>query len=669
MDTQTASTVATIISRFLYKNSRKACLCIVSMLALTQVAKSQQAILGNNLIVNSDAEAGSAATDISHPVTTIPNWTRGGVGNVSVLPYTITNYLVSSSPAPPNHGFQYFVGAGYPGAATLSQDIDVSAGASVISAGNVKYTISGYMGSSNPSDYFGTAQIGVAFKNAAGQTFTTATVGPLAYPGNGLVLQQQMGLVPSGTTRITVTLSFVGINGGNGAVDNLSLVLTTLDTSPGKVLGHNLVVNGGAEGGPNSPPNVVVPYIPGWSSDTASVAPYGGTNWVALTATGPADRGVNAFCGRAALGSSNMYQDIDVSAAATLIDAGSVTYNIAAWLGRVSGNYPGATLKYTFFDWSDPPKQLAATAQLIANPVPGNGLAEVSNAASLPPGTRRVRIEVDFVGAGGGGGDLADNIVFTLSAPGGPPVITPAGIVSAGAFGGFTAIAPGSWIEIYGLNLAPAMQNWAGTDFVNGVAPTSLSNVSVSIGGLPAFIDFISPGQVNALVPSNVPAGPVTITITTANGISDAYGIYVNQTQPGLLAPPSFTVAGKQYAAALFSDGQTFALPVNAITGVASRPAKPGETLTIYGVGFGPVTGGFTAGTIVTAQNALMNQFLMQFGATQATVSYQGLAPSFTGLYQFNVVVPNITPNNALALSFSLGGTKGTQTLYIAVGN
>jgi hypothetical protein len=62
---------------------------------------------------------------------------------------------------------------------TLSQDIDVSAGALIVSAGNVKYTISGYLGSSNPSDYFGTAQIGVAFKNAAGQTFTTATVGPL----------------------------------------------------------------------------------------------------------------------------------------------------------------------------------------------------------------------------------------------------------------------------------------------------------------------------------------------------------------------------------------------------------------------------------------------------------------------------------------------------------
>ncbi|MGA1996749.1 MAG: hypothetical protein ABSH45_13310 [Bryobacteraceae bacterium] len=41
--------------------------------------------------------------------------------------------------------------------------------------------------------------------------------------------------------------------------------------------------------------------------------------------------------------------------------------------------------------------------------------------------------------------------------------------------------------------------------------------------------------------------------------------------------------------------------------------------------------------------------------------------PSFTGLYQFNVVVPNVAANGALPISFSLGGVKGTQTLFIAV--
>jgi uncharacterized protein (TIGR03437 family) len=86
-------------------------------------------------------------------------------------------------------------------------------------------------------------------------------------------------------------------------------------------------------------------------------------------------------------------------------------------------------------------------------------------------------------------------------------------------------------------------------------------------------------------------------------------------------------------------------------------------------VGFGPVSGGFTAGTIVTAQNALTAQFQVQFGAATAVATYDGLAPSFTGLYQFNVTVPTVTANNAEPISFTLSGAKGPQTLYIAVGN
>jgi uncharacterized protein (TIGR03437 family) len=640
---------------------------LACFIAAVSPARAQSPLLGSNLIVNGDAESGAAGADFAHPVASIPNWAKGGSGSVTVVPYTLTKYLTSTDQSPANRGFQYFGGAGYPAAVTLSQDIDVSAAASSIAGGNIKYTLSGYLGSSNPSDYFGTTQLAAAFKTAAGQTITTANLGPVFFPGNGISLQQTLGLVPTATAKITVTLSFVGINGGNGAADSLSLVLTPLDTSPGLVLGHNLVVNGGAEVGPNAPHTSVTTYIPNWSvTNGATVAPYGGTGWIAPTDAGAPDRGVNVFCGLAALVSSSMYEDLDVSAAASLIDAGNVTFEVSAWLGRV-GAIGGPTLKYTFFDWGDPARQLAPTAQLVGSGFPSaTSMVLASHSDVLPKGTRRVRIEVDFPA----NGSLADNIAFTLAGPGGPPVITPGGIVSAGAFGGFSAIAPGSWIEIYGFNLAGSTRNWSGDDFHNNVGPTTLGDVtSVSIGGKPAFIDFVSPGQVNALVPSDAPTGPTLITLGNASGKTDNYGIYVNQTQPGFLAPVSFAINNRQFVAAILPDG-SFALPANAITGVLSRPAKPGEVLTIYGVGFGPVTGGFTAGTIVTAQNALTAQFQVTFGAnTNATVTYDGLAPSFTGLYQFNVTVPNIAANNAMPLSFTLGGVKGVQSLFIAVGN
>jgi uncharacterized protein (TIGR03437 family) len=142
----------------------------------------------------------------------------------------------------------------------------------------------------------------------------------------------------------------------------------------------------------------------------------------------------------------------------------------------------------------------------------------------------------------------------------------------------------------------------------------------------------------------------------------------VNQTEPGWLAPPSFTIGGKQYVLAILSDG-SYALPANAIAGVPSRPAHIGETVTIYGIGFGSVTGGIAAGTIVPSENSLVLPFDVRFGNTAATVSYFGLAPSYVGLYQFNVAVPNVTANNAVPISFSLDNVKGSQTLYIAVQN
>jgi uncharacterized protein (TIGR03437 family) len=75
------------------------------------------------------------------------------------------------------------------------------------------------------------------------------------------------------------------------------------------------------------------------------------------------------------------------------------------------------------------------------------------------------------------------------------------------------------------------------------------------------------------------------------------------------------------------------------------------------------------AGTIVTDSNKLSNSFSMDFGGSSATLSYSGLAPSFVGLYQFNVVVPSVANNDLVPLSFKLNGASGSQTLFIAVHN
>ena len=98
----------------------------------------------------------------------------------------------------------------------------------------------------------------------------------------------------------------------------------------------------------------------------------------------------------------------------------------------------------------------------------------------------------------------------------------------------------------------------------------------MTIGGQAAFIDYISPIQVNAQVPSNAGPGSLTVFVTTGAGASSAYTITVNAEQPGLLAPSLFNIGGKQYAAALFSDGATYVLPPGAIAGVGVAPRATG---------------------------------------------------------------------------------------------
>lgn len=640
-------------------------LCAV-LLTASHAADAQ--ILGSNLIQNPGAEIGPAGTALTTIVKSIPSWTVNASANV--LPYNLKGLLQTTDPAPADHQFNYFIsGPSNLGlTSTFAQTIDVSSATSAIATGNVKFIASAFLGSAAGAGLAPPAQMAVAFQNANGQTFSTITVGPTKYAANGMSQQAQIGLVPIGTSKVTVTLTLNTVceNAaacGYGTADSLSLVLNMLGTPPVSILGTNLISNGTAEAGAGAPAPGTALTIPGWSSaNGASVAVYGTSGFIQTTDPGPADRGVNLFAG--GLSGANIYQDIDVSSAASLIDTGGVTYEVAGWLGGLSQR-TSPTLTYIFYDWTGKP--LAPTAQL--GPTPSHlaaALYETSNSAVLPAGTRRVNISITFPNSA----YFADDIEFTLAAPSGPPVITPGGIVSASAFGGFTSISPGSWIEIYGLNLGATTQSWGNSDFTNGVGPNTLAGVSVSVGGKPAFVDYVSPGQVNALVSSDTPfTGPASITVTNSIGTSDPFPIYVNQTQGGFLAPPSFTIAGKQYVGAVYSDGGTFTLPANAIPGVPSHAANVGDTIIIYGVGFGPVNPTIPAGTIAGSQNALTTPIQIFFGTTQAQVPYYGLTPGFTGLYQFNVVVPKVAANNATPITFSLGSVKSTQTLYIAVAN
>jgi uncharacterized protein (TIGR03437 family) len=248
-----------------------------------------------------------------------------------------------------------------------------------------------------------------------------------------------------------------------------------------------------------------------------------------------------------------------------------------------------------------------------------------------------------------------------------PPTV--GGVITASAFGGSLSAAPGSFIEIYGADLANTTRQWSTADFDGLRAPTSLDGVTVTVGGQSAFVYYVSPGQVDALLPSGISAGRQALTVGRAGSISAPYSLEVSTTQPGLWSPASFQIGGKQYVAAVFPDYRTFVLPPGTIPGVVSRQARPGETIILLGTGFGAVTPDIPAGRIVTDLHQLVLPLTFSFDETPVTPAYAGLMPSggAVGLYQFNLVVPAVPDNDAVPLSFTLGGAPGGQTLFTAV--
>jgi uncharacterized protein (TIGR03437 family) len=275
---------------------------------------------------------------------------------------------------------------------------------------------------------------------------------------------------------------------------------------------------------------------------------------------------------------------------------------------------------------------------------------------------------VDTV-ANGIGGTLnsASVNIYGTAATGPKPQISEGGVITARDFGGGEVISPGTWIEIYGANLSATTRSWTPADFNGSQAPTVLDGVSVTIEGKPAFVSYISPGQVNAQVPDGIERDLRDVIVHTSQGYSDPRPIAVNAIRGSLLAPGQFGFSGLQYVVALLPDG-TYVLPTGAtIPGIASRPAHPGETITVFGVGFGSVTPPVPSGTVASGTTALVNPVAFQFGTAAAPVSYQGLAPGYVGLYQFNLVVPNVNDSDAVPFSVMLGGASTRQTLYTAV--
>jgi uncharacterized protein (TIGR03437 family) len=247
------------------------------------------------------------------------------------------------------------------------------------------------------------------------------------------------------------------------------------------------------------------------------------------------------------------------------------------------------------------------------------------------------------------------------------PTATIDTVISAVDFGGLPAAAPGSWVEIRGRNLSSTSRAWTAADFQGPLAPTQLDSVRVSVGGRDAYIAAVSPDVLRVQLPSDVDAGAQPVTVRNASGTSAPWQLNLQATAPGIQAPPQLVIGGRQYAAALLADGSTFALPAGSLPGTASRPAAPGETIYLYGTGFGPVTPSLKAGEVVEQENLLQLPLKVTVGGVNAIVASAGLSTGSVGVYKLAVVVPDGISGDAVPIGLTLDGTPMAQSIFVAV--
>lgn len=228
---------------------------------------------------------------------------------------------------------------------------------------------------------------------------------------------------------------------------------------------------------------------------------------------------------------------------------------------------------------------------------------------------------------------------FTITAP---PAITPGGVVPVGST--ITTISPGSWISIYGSNLASSTATWTGN------FPTSLGGVSVLIDGKLAYLSYVSATQINAQVPDDANYGTVSVQVGTATST-----VTLAQFSPSWI-PLTYT----NYAVAVIPG-------VNNSYAIASSTQRisPGQIIELYAVGFGPTNPVTPAGQLLTSDAVTANTVTVTIGGVNATVQYAGLI--LAGLYQFNVVVPQVASGDQ-PLQAKVGGAQTPAGVYLPIG-
>jgi uncharacterized protein (TIGR03437 family) len=162
------------------------------------------------------------------------------------------------------------------------------------------------------------------------------------------------------------------------------------------------------------------------------------------------------------------------------------------------------------------------------------------------------------------------------------------------------------------------------------LAALTLAEVrSVTVGHVQAPLSYVSPGQINFVVPFDAVLGAcVPVVVTTSDGASAPVSIALVRNAPAIFTQNS---QGTGTAVALNASFQPIA-------------SVGGDVIILYGVGLGPTNPAPGPSTLGGASSEPLNRVADQvqvfIGEVPCQVQFAGLAPGFPGIYQLNVIPP-----------------------------
>ncbi len=331
---------------------------------------------------------------------------------------------------------------------------------------------------------------------------------------------------------------------------------------------------------------------------------------------------------------------VKTSASVTVSNAGIGTLAITSATG--SSSWLSATVSGTTLTVTADPTGLAGGVYQAT-------LSVASNAAN----TSATTLPVEFV-----------------VEPSASPVLNFHGVVDNATFG--PTLSPGMISQVYGVLLSGPTPAGA-TSLPLG---TTLSGVQVAVNGIPAPIYYTSSGVIDFVVPFETQPGAATVTLSYNGVSSNTVSTTVVARAPRILYFQLTNSSGQTYDYGIMINSSDGSFPIPTTPGLVSHPAKRGDTVTIYALGFGltdqNVADGAASPTSPLANTPAPTVIIgggFAGTASDGTVLFSGLAPGYVGLYQLNVTIPPDAPlGNAVALEVQIAGAT-SNPVYLAISN